>query len=314
MRKILSLLLAVLSLFLLIGCDKNKDVEIRNEEYICDSYQVSGERLIDSTPWLSERTNDKTKETIIESDGEKFVISYDIVEETEKINFNLKINGEKFLLFTDKELYSGEFAGSEADFSVFDTLWLFDLDETDSYKEILVRRFLGLEYHRALVYRLTKDGLVELEEIKFAEELVKVNDTWIVPNYLVEEYVGNGGYNVASGYYMYDEGNFKYVDKFLTGEEIVDEQGNFPDGFKNLEFEVPFSGIMLEYEGGEIKGKFNFISSQDFGEKRDFYESKFVIRLVEDIQVYENKSDDGFKVIPAGTIINDATFKRYQPG
>jgi hypothetical protein len=219
---------------------------------------------------------------------------------------------KNFQSFLIDGMYIEDYNSDYGKFSNGDILWVIDLDEKDSYKEIIINRSYGIEAHWTFIYRLTQNGIVEIENNISVDDLVKINKSWISPEYLADDETCN----VAMGYYIYESGEFKYVDKFLTGEELLDENGNFPKGFQELEFSPNFHDkewiAKAKCEYGYLEGKFNFISSKDFGATKDIYNSEFVIRVTEDTKWYENFYDDGFKTIPAGTIVSGVKFEKHQ--
>lgn len=208
-------------------------------------------------------------------------------------------------------MYIEDYNSDYGNFSTGDILWVIDLDEKDSYKEIVIDRNHGIAEHWTFIYRLTRKGIVEIENNISVDKLVKINNSWISPEYLADDEI----YNVAMGYYVYESGEFKYVDKFLTGEDLLDINGNFPKEFQELEFSTTFYDkewiARGKCEDGYLEGNFNFISSKDFGATKDIYNSEFVIRVTEDTKCYENFNDDGFKTIPAGTIVGGVKFEKH---
>ena len=201
-------------------------------------------------------------------------------------------NGERVIeiiddLYENKGLYS---------------VGVIDLDENDNYKEMVIQMHNGI-FQDYYIYRVEKDGLVEIfqgnEEYDFEDNtygLIKVKDKWIA----CIVFVPYSNWNFIDGYYMYEDGEFKYVDRLLTGEKLTDENGNFPERLQNIVFDNTGKYETLYFVQNnnydeKICGKINLISR-----KKSDPSYKYTIRVVEDIE------KDGV-IIPAGTILEDVS-------
>ncbi len=294
MKKLI-LVLSIISVLFLVGCDTKKNInndemdsqtitpKVEDKYKLSDTYYVSGEKLgYDNSLLYLFAKEQKYKEKFdFESDGTDFQITCNPVEESGEISkYDVKINGKE-IEFTGENT-QGKFG------SLGDYMWIIDLDVNDNYKEMVVRRMWGIDSYELDIYRFTKDGVLLLlakPKHDLEDDLVKIGDKWILTNYLfadVEQY------HVIMGYYIYEDGGFKYIEKFATGEDLPSENEFFPENFQKLVFDSDNNGVKMS----DIKGKFQFISYNAIG--------SFTIKLIEDCVRYENG-----EIIPAGTILED---------
>lgn len=294
MKKLI-LVLSIISVLFLVGCDTKKNInndemdsqtitpKVEDKYKLSDTYYVSGEKLgYDNSLLYLFAKEQKYKEKFdFESDGTDFQITCNPVEESGEISkYDVKINGKE-IEFTGENT-QGKFG------SLGDYMWIIDLDVNDNYKEMVVRRMWGIDSYELDIYRFTKDGVLLLlakPKHDLEDDLVKIGDKWILTNYLfadVEQY------HVIMGYYIYEDGGFKYIEKFATGEDLPSENEFFPENFQKLVFDSDNNGVKMS----DIKGRFQFISYNAIG--------SFTIKLIEDCVRYENG-----EIIPAGTILED---------
>lgn len=293
MKKLI-LVLSIISVLFLVGCDTKKNInndemdsqtitpKVEDKYKLSDTYYVSGEKLgYDNSLLYLFAKEQKYKEKFnFESDGTDFQVTCNPVEKSGEISkYDVKINGKE-IEFTGENT-QGKFG------SLGDYMWIIDLDANDNYKEMVVRRIWGIDSYELDIYRFTKDGILLLlaqPKHDLGDDLVKIGDKWILTNYLfadVEQY------HVIMGYYIYEDGGFKYIQKFATGEDLTSENELLPENFRKLVFDSRNGGIKID----AIQGKFQFISYNAKG---------FTIKLIEDCV-----RDGNEEIIPAGTILED---------
>ena len=308
MKKILFVLSLILT-FLLAGCANNKPVgneDIENQDVveqnvvvneamsaeekykISDNYFVSGEKLKDEECILGIfpiSEDDFYKEScVVDSDGMQFEITcvpnkYDSEDLSTSLTYDVRINGEK--IKSNNDTFP----------NLYGKMWVVDLDENDQYKEIVLFSWTGVDSTLEIL-RLTKNSIQVFFEIDGNDaDLMKIGDRWICTNYIEISNPAHSEERITFGYYIYEDGTFKYIDRFATGEKILDENGLFPSNFQNIIFTENFS---VNYDGkvAYFSGKCNLLSMKteidDYNKEYNHYN----IRLLEDIEV-EIYSDDG---------------------
>lgn len=324
MKKIL-LVISVVSVLFLAGCGVNHDNDTDNiidnretqiqtsgesigndskpnsdtEKYkLSDDYYISGEKLNETNSLMHfgwEDSGDRFEaHNLIESDGIQFDITCEERESTgeEKTDvhyYYVKVNGE-LIEFNDRQCIG---CGS------FGNMWVVDLDKTDQYKEIVIEESEGVDSY-IYIYRLSKDGLkVLFSKYVYEDDLIMVNDKLILTNYL-----NSLDKKITIGYYAYDDGEFKYIDRLATGEKIKDEEGMLPNDFQKQEF-----GLCIAYDGKTgIDGTFNLVK-YDNNINKDEYgiyyrQPKYTVRLVNDIVYYKNDGTTEV-ILPAGTVLEN---------
>lgn len=280
MKKYLLIMMALASLSL-AGCAKpgvnggipippnsgvlnsgEQSVKEENPYKLSDGYILEEEML--SADIYNVMNDELKKDITVESDETSFEIKcIDIGSGEVKITVNgVDLN----LTFATKPYEDApELVSSQTN----DWVGVIDLDETDNYKEIVVNRLLGQGEARDAndlqFFRLTKEGPLYIGAFTYDHFLnckedifVKINNKYIIPK-LMSEVVPT---KLVMGYHEYTNGNFMYVDKFLTGEEIADEEGNFAPDFQKEVFHVfnegGYGGMRLE-SGDVILGDVSFV-------------------------------------------------------
>ncbi len=248
---------------------KDYEDELIQKYKLSDSYILNGKdakainfNIIDSSYNMETgRYESVVANQEVISDGIKFKIECNKVD-TNK--YEVKINGESL----SKE---GHFPGT--------CVGVIDMDSSDEYKEIVVRT--GAEATASYeFYKLTKKGIELIyqyeADVVGATEIILMNNKYIIP--IVSSIVSE---NLIFGYYMYEDGEFKFIDRFLTGEKITDEEGNYPEKFKNQIFSVSSEGsyCLVYYKGNivPISGKVKLLK-QNKNENGYIYD----VELVED--------------------------------
>ena len=319
MKKIL-LVISLIAVLFLTGCSKKNNVnnsgdvinnsgnqtqgsgnevienlknDFEQEKYkLSDSYYISGETfdekdcLIDFQNLETKKSNNSNYD--IESDGMQFNITCELGENSEYI---FKINGEKIEL-PNKDYFNG---WNNA------MVWVMDLDEKDSFKELFVKnRNAESEF---TIYRLTKIGVkVLFDKLDNWNEFVKVDGRWIFTNYIYSI----DKYKITIVYDVYEDGEFKFIDRFATGEKVDHNGNSLPEEFQKIEFSTEFfaaesEGISAYYKGDELNCAFNILSFED-KENTRYYN----IKLTQDGEHVSYSGEEEHKeTLPAGTVLEN---------
>ncbi len=329
MKKIIVLILSVLVLGL-VGCTSKKDENekiIPNEENIVannavkDNNEEKGEESGDNIHQEKELTEEELVEKYKISDEyvlgwfDYNVSSYNILGYNEYDNsypreriyndqdvlsdgMNFRIECDMISKYYEgvgraQDAYEITINGEKIELGYWAMVGVIDLDPADEYKEIIIEQGEGMDSFYS-IHRLTKDGLVRLYEGSSFDDggLRLINGNYISPSYDIQP-------GIVFGYDVYEDGEFKTIHRFLTGEKITDENGNFTEGFTNQVFDVPAEGysIVVFYNGntGGIFGKVKFL-------KRTYVEGRYIydVELADDCRV-ETKDEN--IILPKGTIL-----------
>lgn len=114
------------------------------------------------------------------------------------------------------------------------------MDELDNKKELVVRS-VGAGESGCIditVYEIEKDGLRLLTTFGEDWEIESINGKYfflhVLDGIVEDKYSYSRG--LILGYYLYEDGEFKFIDRFLNGEKICDEYGNFSKNFREAIF------------------------------------------------------------------------------
>jgi hypothetical protein len=239
---------------------------------------------------------------------EAYVFKSDNAEFTITLGNTIELNGNPIM----SKHYSTVDGESQQALIKFDDegftydIAIIDLDENDNYKEIFVTERFGSIYLQYNIYRVQKDGLVEIFDmdvsrgIGYPGGLCKINGNWIF-NLVFAPY---NNLDFVTGYYLYEDGEFKYIDRFHNGEKLTDEEGNFPEGLKSITFTADEWCFFVESDNihNEIFGKFNLMSCKN-GTVGSL-DSEYTIRILEDVEL-------SGEVIPAGTVVENVRLFYY---
>lgn len=345
MKKIL-LIISIISVLLLAGCNTkpnvNNDVlensDNQNQEEIVNNSEAHDDNMSNENMVQSGENISQNKELTEEELIEKYKLSDDYILEYDNID-------NSFYNVLNREIYEGESSTTDIEFTsdgvthkieyekivndasvsnsdkynvyingkLIETnaafrsyLGIIDLDESDNYTEVVVLDIHGIDSDTH-IYRVTKNGLELIKS--FYESPVKINGKYIIPNYNrhVEE-------SLIEGYYMYEEGEFKFIDRFLTGEKIKDEEGNYPKNFQNQIFTARYpdtSYFFAPYNNSlaGIKGKVKILKQKENNEGK-YPQNEGIyynIELVEDTTIRDFSGSDEVKdvFLPKGTILED---------
>lgn len=238
--------------------------------------------------------------------GENVYVNSD--EKEMKLNFRIEKNGEAddsqiifsgdAYLLVDNEKYkvTMDFDTTSAGYSYYAAI--IDIDKKDNYKEVVILADNDIE-RKVSIYRLKNDNVELLYTHSFygwhKDGLVfsKKNDCYIVLDKAIE---GVNGIPYL-GYYKYENGKFEYINRFLNGEKITNDVGEFTENFSNKEYIVGYEGAGLYASGdSEILSqahiKFLRYISGDI--------DKYDIVLMNDIKDEKNNV-----LLSSGTVINE---------
>ena len=250
MKNILSIL-ALISVLLLAGCTFNcKNVENDNEEVKnveIDSGEVFNEKSGEVI------ANDETEEELIakykladtmtlEMDDGLDDIGKDVLSSNSVISEDIEINGEIYKIIVSSEYYLAQ----ESDKNYVQIgnkkitgIWGDEVGDNllkkgiikveDDYFIFLLKSESFCPYIDA--YKVTDDLELELIEGVYIEDIRKVGEKYIIPKYLEFEkselLVADTSY--VMGYYYYEDGEWKYINRSLNGKKIIDDDGNLSE-------------------------------------------------------------------------------------
>ena len=283
-----------------------------SEEALFQKYKLSNDYGIDFNVWKKEfgtmlvEYSDVLSNSKIKSDGEEIELKF----EKELMNGSSVI-ATNFVIHVNNAVYKmdGEYV-----YSVF----LFDLDESDNYKELYVCKSESV-FTTYETYRIKKDGL----ELIYDNVLLYNNNS--------KQYIGGFAEVIESvskapilGYYIYENGEFKYIDRFLNGEKITDENGELNSNFKNEIFtvNVETSGIDVEDSlknlnllsvNEDVFGDRSFLAKAKIKFLKQYEEAStgytlYDIEIAEDFtNTYRTMSQEQEITLPAGTVLKGVT-------
>lgn len=297
-----------------------------DENDLISKYKISDDYSIDFDTWKEVdynlvRQNEilKNENNMVESDGENIEIKVElkIVEET----YSKWI--EKIKIHANNNLY--EIDGEDC---VICSIGIIDLEENDEYKEVIICKVFGVDASYE-VYRIKKNGL---ELIHNSALLYNENTKQYIGGF--EKVIEGVDPSPIFGYYLYEEGDFKYIDRLPNGEEIFDENGKLNENFKKQIFKVNVesSGLEIsddfkidEIESNKDKAlygmtslanaKIKFLNAYtimtEHGE-----ENVYDIEIVENhtFTVYDENNNKEEVSVPAGTVVKGVTSWQHSGG
>lgn len=268
---------------------------------LSDSYELDESAYIDlyNVVLIDNNYDEKTTENPyrFESDGKEYVIECKRVDEL--IRYNMTINGKETVLPN----IDGGIVG----------VGIIDLDETDERKEVVIRR--GTDgYRNNLVYKVNANN--ELEEISSIqlEQPYIVNSKYIFPITLLGDRTA-----IVIGYYIYENGELRYIDRLLTGEKTLNEDGMFPDMIRDEIYTVSAFYMQVEKDGKTLDGmlteeltepiiSFRVLSAKwKYNEQSNRNDLVYEIELTEDARWIKDSDPDFEEIIPKGTILSDVS-------
>lgn len=192
------------------------------------------------------------------------------------------------------------------DGSFVESVGILDLDENDIYKEIIVCREND-EFKTHYIFRVEKDHLVLLlKEKTKSDSLYQIGNQWIYTNML------NSWIPITMGYDIYENGSFHHVDRFLTGEKLIQEDGTFAEKFQEKVFEISENtGIVSKVDNMNTQlltgTKFNILASKQATSEFGGTVTAYQIKVVEDSsweKLGAESEEDALEKIEAGTILD----------
>ena len=273
--------------------EKYEEVELDSEEELVKHYKLSDSYFGDEIEEFNEYNLIKNNETInkeysFKSNGTNFLI---------KIEDNLIFINELALKVHD--MYNNEYVNAR-DFLLTINVGVIDLDLNDDYKEIIIKGQgdTGLDYY-LWIYRIKKDGL-ELIFEKNSENynsFAKIDDRYIFSNNFY-----TGDYKFIYGYYTYEDGVFKFINRFATGERVKSNNGEFNENFQKLIFTIKDDSIRIinkDYNSLKANTKFSFVSQDS---------DDYSIKIIEDTYWIDENNNE-LELIKAGTILDNLNIK-----
>ncbi len=310
MKKFVLGICVIVMLVMLIGCGKNKE-EVNsvsgdnfNQEISGDNQEIleDANSITDKMYWedkaysnffnvafssFDSGENFYNDNYEFESDGKKYVLSAKR-KNKDYLGINLLINGEEF----------------EPVFGAVEGVAVIDIDKNDDSKEIIMA--IGSDGSSTnVLYKIDTNGkLVEYfdDEKMIEKEPCYFNGKFIIPVFLVSKAIGP-----IIGYYEYDGGEFKYVDKCLTGEKSTNESGDLIEEIQNEIFYCNTELRFIRKDEKEIKSNASFKILRvrfELNEENE-YERKFDIELLEDAIWGDDKSTE---TLPKGTVLEDVNY------
>ena len=297
------IVIALISTILLVGCNKDNNIEINNESEIVQNQQ-------------QEETNNDVIENnnLLNNDyklGDGYVLDDDIIEpakydflfiadsenESDSYKFSsddndytLKVTPNNRLLLNGNEILQNEY---------YESVGIIDLNTEDNYKELILASISDWDSIDK-IYRIKANDELELIKEIWNSNLIKINGRYIYPNYLnfIKE-------KVLYGYQMYSGDSFVFVNRFLNSENIVDENGNLNSNFKSKEFttmNTEFGGESENYsiyEDGKItdkrlkdNSKIKVLDIRSEVDNNNQYVGELIdLELVEDSVIYDNNNE-----------------------
>lgn len=302
MKKIILTICVAVMLFGLIGCKDNNNEKVNN---------VSGDNI--NNEIIDNEENNLTLEIDAYNNFFNVALSkYDLEESFYNDNYTFESNGKEYVLSTKRLeenaigielLINGE--KFEDDYYSICGVAVVDIDKEDNEKEIILKLSSDGFDHNVL-YKIDSDGnLVEYfkDKAMVEQEPCYYNGKFIMPVNLVVKAVGP-----VIGYYEYDNGEFKYVDKCLNGEQSTDENGYLIEKIQNEVYDCNAELSFITKGEKEIKSNatFQIIKVRfEFNETENKYEKKYDIKLLDDA---EWGDDNTTEILPEGTILEDVNY------
>ena len=301
MKKFVVVICLVLMLFVLVGCNNNKE-EVNNlsgdsinqetleneENYL--GWENDAYNGFFNVAYCSYNSGESfyNDNYTFESNGKEYVLSTKRLDEN-AIAIELLINGKKF----------------ESEYYGIRGVAVVDIDKEDNSKEIILKMSSdGFDYN--VLYKIDSDGnLVEYfkDKTMIEQEPCYYNGKFIIPVNLVIKAVGP-----VIGYYEYDNGEFKYVDKCLTGEKSANESGDLIEKIQNEIFGCNTELSFITKDEKEIKSNTTFQILKvkfEFNKEENKYEKKYDIKLLENA---EWGDDNTTEILPEGTVLEDVNY------
>ncbi len=319
MNKVL-LIVSLLSVLLCVGCDKDEkinndvnnnvpEVVIENQEQELINYTDGNDyneyKLTDG--YVIGQVDDKSIYNILrfgeykpdyefESDNTTFRIKIEQLSGEDGNTYNFTLNGKKLQINhidengEEKQIIVGENHG--------ESIGVIDLDETDSYKELVIEERPGID-GRLYFYRVTKDDFILIDDLNLGwNDLCNINGKWIFTNYITSATV------VSEGYWIYQNGKFEFVDRFINGEPVTNENGEYSKNYQSLIWKVPGEAGGISKSIDDFKTQLLAGTEYSFVAKRKI-DTEYGETTVHDIKIINDTEWSTGEKISAGTILQN---------
>ena len=227
-----------------------------------------------------------------ESDGKEYIIECSPINENRLLE--VLINGKKV------EIPGYGIKG----------VAVIDLNPNDNSKELVIRESQDGFWKNA-VYKLNENNEIDLSTRFVGGELgiYQIEDKYIFPVTLLASKI-----SPVIGYYIYNEGEFKYIERCLTGEKTVDEEGLFPEKIreKTYVFSEELSNVYKDEKNLKEIYSIRFLNTKlEYDKENEKLIRRCDIELMQDAkygEVYKEASE----VLPQGTILKDVIFEDWE--
>ncbi len=281
------------------GEDKEKvaEKELAEKYKLTDGYSYN-EEIFETINFNFVKQNQVINEenVYVNSDGKEMKLGFIIEKNEENDNSPMIFSGDAYLVVDDKKIeVTMNFDTTDAGYSY--NVAIVDIDKKDNYKEVVILANNNIE-RKESIYRLKNDNVELLYTHSFyglhKDGLVfcKNNDCYIILDKAIEG-VNDSPY---LGYYKYENGKFEYIDRFLNGEKITNDAGEFSENFRNKEYIAGYEGAGLYVSGdSEILSQAHLKFLRYISNDVDKYD----IILMSDI-----KDEKENVILNSGTVIN----------
>ena len=232
--------------------------------------------------------------TEIQSDGVKFYARVEYAPDISSGQINTGRNIVVTIGSHDNNIDFKEYKIDNSHFqnnTWYDSVGIIDLDPNDNYKEVVMRGEVEYFYFYEL-YRLKSTGIEKIALPENAYIIEKNNNSFFAcagSGFGCDKLLGGW---IDYGYYKYENGEFKYIGKLTTGEDLFDENGNLNKRVADTEYhagdytELHYTDIYYKKAGEMIP-----ISLAFKFKKIDFNNKTVNILITE----YESKDTEDIK-------------------
>lgn len=312
---------SLISVLLFAGCNKNEELnnDINNVPEVTDSTQqqeaittlednedYSQYKLADG--YVIGPIDDKSIYNILmngeyessyefKSDDTNFKLKLEKVTGTNEETYNFTINGEKLKInYIDengeqKQIIVGE--------NLDERIGVIDLNEIDNYKELVIDERHGTD-GRIYIYRVQKDEFVLLNDFELAwNDFCNLNGRWIFTYYFTPVS------DVSEGYWVYQNDKFEFIDRFINGEPVTNENGEYSRNYQSMIWKVPEENGGISKSIDDLYPQLLAGTEYSFVAKRKIISQKFGETIVHDIKIINDSKWSNGEKISAGTILEN---------
>lgn len=272
----------------------------------------------------SAKTSDELEEYKLSNEYELDYLGYDSLFNVALINNNYELNiinetyefeseGNNYILeckpLNDNRHLDLFINGKKAEIPGYAIkgVAVIDLDETDASKEIVIRESQD-GFWKNVVYKINSNNELDAKARFVVGDggIYKTNDKFIFPITLLSSRI-----SPVIGYYIYEDGEYKYIDRCLTGEKNINEDGYLPEKIRNEVYTFDESLSTIYKDGKELKETYSikFLNTKvKYNEEDGKLQKICDIELVQDAKYGELYEDD-YEILPAGTVMNEVVFE-----